>query len=161
MIFWKLTFQMMYMLKIASLFGPVLTKYHGLFPKMGNYGPFQIWDLSIPSEWAPSKLRKSIKLLNLDHQNSNYRPTIVISKLSLHLYFVLIVALSLCCLQVSTGSYEKLVFQVSNGKHITDPSALDKIVWSSWTRWGSSSGGSMFSGGWSGSSGGSMFRFPT
>ncbi len=26
------------------------------FPKVGNYGLFQIWDLSTPSERAPSKL---------------------------------------------------------------------------------------------------------
>ncbi len=33
-----------------------------------NYGPFQIWDLSIPSERAPSKLS-----LKLGHENSSYR----------------------------------------------------------------------------------------
>ena len=29
---------------------------HGIFPKTGNYGPFQNWDLSMPSERAPSNL---------------------------------------------------------------------------------------------------------
>ncbi len=35
-----------------------------------NYGPLQIWDLSIPSERAPSKL------LELDHQISYTEPTL-------------------------------------------------------------------------------------
>ena len=30
-----------------------------VFGKLGNYGPFQIWDLSIPSEQAPSKLSEN------------------------------------------------------------------------------------------------------
>ena len=29
----------------------------------GNYGPFQIWDLSILFEWAPSKLSENHKLV--------------------------------------------------------------------------------------------------
>ncbi len=52
--------------KIRSLFSVI---YHDL--KIGNYGLFQIWDLSIPSERAPSKL--SEKSLKLNHQNSSYR----------------------------------------------------------------------------------------
>ena len=36
---------------------------YGIFPKMGNYGPFQIWDLSIPSDRAPSKLSENHKII--------------------------------------------------------------------------------------------------
>ena len=38
------------------------------------------------------------------------------------------------CIQVSTGAYEKIVFQTSSGKHITDTNLIGKIVWASWTR---------------------------
>ncbi len=36
---------------------------HGIFPKIGNYVLFQIWDLSIPSERAPSKLSENNKIV--------------------------------------------------------------------------------------------------
>ncbi len=39
--------------------------------KMRNYGPFQIWDLSLPYlKELPSKLSENHKSLKLDHQNS-------------------------------------------------------------------------------------------
>ncbi len=44
---------------------------HGLFPKIGNYGPFQNWDLSTPSERARSKLSENHN--SVEHQNSSYR----------------------------------------------------------------------------------------
>ena len=63
------------MLKIKSLFSACFQQntVHGLFPKIWNYGPFQIWDLSIPSERAPFKLLDNLQSLNMDHQNSSYR----------------------------------------------------------------------------------------
>ncbi len=36
---------------------------HGIFPKIGNYGPSQIWDLSIPPERTPSKLSENHKIV--------------------------------------------------------------------------------------------------
>lgn len=41
----------------------------------------------------------------------------------------------MCSGQVATGAYERLVFQVSNGKQITDPALIVKITWASWTRY--------------------------
>ena len=46
------------MLKSKVYFGPVLTNL-----KIGNYGSFQIWDLSILSERAPSKLSEHHKFV--------------------------------------------------------------------------------------------------
>ncbi len=43
------------MLKSKVYFGPVFDKAHGLYPKMG--------DLSIPSEWAPSKLSENHRIV--------------------------------------------------------------------------------------------------
>ncbi len=56
------------MLKSKVYFGPVFDNIpwaiaHGLFAKIGNYGPLQIWDLSIPSERAPSKLSENHKIV--------------------------------------------------------------------------------------------------
>ncbi len=61
-----------YVLKIKVYFEPVFdeipwTITHG---KMRNFGPFQMGDLSMPSERAPSEI---IKLLKMDNQNSSYR----------------------------------------------------------------------------------------
>ncbi len=45
---------------------------------IGNYGPFQIWDLSIiPSERAPSKLSETVKF---DTRTLVTEPTLVLSK---------------------------------------------------------------------------------
>ena len=47
---------MIIMLKSEVYFQPFSPKYHDL--TIGDYGLFQIWDLSIPSERARSKLSK-------------------------------------------------------------------------------------------------------
>ena len=54
-------------LKSNVYFWPVFDKIpwaiaHGLFPKMRNYDLFQIWELSIPSERALSKLSENHKI---------------------------------------------------------------------------------------------------
>ena len=56
------------MLKSKVYFGPVFNQIpwaiaHGIFMKIGNYDPFQIWDMSIPSERAPSKLSENQKIV--------------------------------------------------------------------------------------------------
>ncbi len=55
-------------LKSKVYFGPVFNQIpwaiaHGIFMKIGNYDPFQIWDMSIPSERAPSKLSENQKIV--------------------------------------------------------------------------------------------------
>ncbi len=47
---------------VKSIFGRQNIPMHGLFPTIGNYGPFQIWDLSIPSIRAPSQLSENQKI---------------------------------------------------------------------------------------------------
>ncbi len=72
MIFWKLRERpFRWCVKNKVYFWPVFDKipwththtHHGIFLKIGNYGPFQIWDLSIPSERAPSKLSENQKIV--------------------------------------------------------------------------------------------------
>ncbi len=56
-------------------FGPVFDKIPWAtqsFPQ--NYDPFQMWDLSIPSERAPSKLSENHKIVEFGYQNSSYVP---------------------------------------------------------------------------------------
>ncbi len=48
-----------------SILGMFLTKYP--FLKMGNYGLFQIFDLSIPSEQALSKLSENRTVIIITH----------------------------------------------------------------------------------------------
>ena len=36
--------------------------------------------------------------------------------------------------QISTGVYERLVFEVASGKQITSSDVINKITWASWTR---------------------------
>ncbi len=51
------------------ILGLFLTKWyniiiaHGLFPKTGNFGRSKVWELSIPSERAPSKLSENCWIL--------------------------------------------------------------------------------------------------
>ncbi|PWA20112.1 hypothetical protein CCH79_00017699, partial [Gambusia affinis] len=40
---------------------------------------------------------------------------------------------ALWCLQVSTGAYRRLVFEVPSGKLLSDQSAIDRITWATWT----------------------------
>ena len=59
MILWKLRERPFIKIKSQnSILGLFWTKAYSPWSiqKMGNYGPFQIWDLSIPSERVPSKL---------------------------------------------------------------------------------------------------------
>lgn len=37
-------------------------------------------------------------------------------------------------LQVSTGAYKRQVFEVPSGKLVSDPIAIDRITWATWTR---------------------------
>ncbi|KAF6720717.1 Echinoderm microtubule-associated protein-like 6 [Oryzias melastigma] len=38
-----------------------------------------------------------------------------------------------CYIQVSTGTYQRQVFEVPSGKLISDQSAIDRITWATWT----------------------------
>ncbi len=61
-----MAFQIMCIIKQRSILGTKdhgLAIAHGLFPNIGNYGPLQNWDLSIPSERAPSKLSENHKII--------------------------------------------------------------------------------------------------
>lgn len=40
-------------------------------------------------------------------------------------------------LQISTGAYKRLVYEVPSGKQVTEQTHIDRITWTSWTRWGS------------------------
>lgn len=39
--------------------------------------------------------------------------------------------------QISTGAYKRLVYEVPSGKQVTEQTHVDRITWSTWTRWGS------------------------
>lgn len=39
--------------------------------------------------------------------------------------------------QISTGAYKRLVYEVPSGKQVTEQTHIDRITWSTWTRWGS------------------------
>ncbi|XP_034041299.1 echinoderm microtubule-associated protein-like 6 [Thalassophryne amazonica] len=38
-----------------------------------------------------------------------------------------------CYVQVSTGAYQRRVFEVPSGKPVSDPSVIDRITWATWT----------------------------
>ncbi|XP_064503513.1 echinoderm microtubule-associated protein-like 5 [Pseudopipra pipra] len=44
-------------------------------------------------------------------------------------------------IQVSTGAYKRQVHEVPLGKQITDPAAIEKITWATWTSPGLNSTG--------------------
>ena len=46
-----------------------------------------------------------------------------------------LVVVSPFIIQVSTGVYERLVFEVASGKQITSSDVINKITWASWTRY--------------------------
>lgn len=37
-------------------------------------------------------------------------------------------------LQISTGAYKRLVYEVPSGKQVTEQTHIDRITWTSWTR---------------------------
>lgn len=39
--------------------------------------------------------------------------------------------------QISTGAYKRLVYEVPSGKQVTEQTHIDRITWTTWTRWGS------------------------
>nr|XP_046163640.1 echinoderm microtubule-associated protein-like 5 isoform X2 [Oncorhynchus gorbuscha] len=38
-----------------------------------------------------------------------------------------------CYVQISTGAYKRLVYEVPSGKHVTEQSVIDRITWATWT----------------------------
>uniref|UniRef100_A0A6Q2YHA2 EMAP like 5 n=1 Tax=Esox lucius TaxID=8010 RepID=A0A6Q2YHA2_ESOLU len=38
-----------------------------------------------------------------------------------------------CHVQISTGAYKRLVYEVPSGKQVTEQSVIDRITWASWT----------------------------
>ncbi|TTC14938.1 Echinoderm microtubule-associated protein-like 6 [Bagarius yarrelli] len=38
-----------------------------------------------------------------------------------------------CFIQLSTGAYKRLVYEVPSGKQITEPAVIDRITWATWT----------------------------
>ncbi|XP_026875403.2 echinoderm microtubule-associated protein-like 5 isoform X1 [Electrophorus electricus] len=38
-----------------------------------------------------------------------------------------------CYIQLSTGAYKRLLYEVPTGKQVTEPAVIDKITWATWT----------------------------
>ncbi len=39
-----------------------------------------------------------------------------------------------CSVQLSTGAYKRVVYEVPSGKQVTEQGVIDKITWATWTR---------------------------
>jgi len=39
-----------------------------------------------------------------------------------------------CSLQLSTGAYKRVVYEVPSGKQVAEQAVIDRITWATWTR---------------------------
>ena len=51
-----------------------------------------------------------------------------------HSLYLCLFSIIFSVVQVSTGVYQRLVFEASTGKQVTSSDVINKITWASWTR---------------------------